>query len=122
MTERILKALNHAKVKILAHPTGRLIGQREGYELDWEKIFDFCLKNKKALEISAFPKRLDLPDTLVREAVKLGVKIAIGSDAHSLTEMEMMNYGVAVARRGWAEKKDVLNTLDYGKIIKWFIE
>jgi DNA polymerase (family 10) len=110
MTKRILRALANPKVKILAHPTGRILNKREGYELDWETIFAFCLENRKILEISAFPNRLDLPDVLVQEAVKKGVKLIIGTDAHRVEEMAMMPFGVYVARRGWAEKKDIINT------------
>ena len=117
-TKRILRALAHPKVRILGHPTGRLLNKREGMEFDWEKIFAFCRKNKKYLEISAWPYRLDLPDVLVREAVKNGVKMVINSDAHSLEEMGLMEYGLSVARRGWAEAKDILNTLSYTRIIK----
>ena len=116
MTERILKGLSHPKAKILAHPTGRKIGVREGYELDWAKVFDFCRENGKVLEISAWPDRLDLPDILVREAVKTGVKMVINSDSHAVDQMNFMRYGVAVARRGWAEKKDILNTLPKEKL------
>ncbi len=116
MTQRVLKALDSPKVKIFGHPTGRLLEEREGYELDWGKIFEFCLKKKIWLEISAWPTRLDLPDTLVHEAVKLGVKLIIGSDSHHLDQMKMMKYGVAVARRGWSEKKDIINCLSYTEI------
>jgi DNA polymerase (family 10) len=116
MTKRVLKGLSHPKAKILAHPTGRKIGSREGYEFDWEAVFDFCRKNGKALEISAWPDRLDLPDTLVREAVKAGVKLVIDSDSHAADQMTFMRFGVAVARRGWAETKDVLNTLPKEKL------
>ncbi|MGB9911129.1 MAG: DNA polymerase/3'-5' exonuclease PolX [Microgenomates group bacterium] len=118
MTKRILRALAHPKVKILGHPTGRKIGKREGYELDWEKIFAFCLKYDKWLEINAWPDRLDLPDSLVREAVKNGVKMIINTDSHAFDHLYLMEYGVAVARRGWAEKKDIVNTLDCDTIIK----
>jgi len=111
MTQRVLRALAHPKVKILGHPTGRKIGQREGYELDWEKIFDFCLKNDKFLEICSYPDRLDLPDVLVREAVKKGVKMIIDTDSHQKEHLSLIEYGVSVARRGWAEKKDIINTL-----------
>ncbi len=110
-TMRVLNALGHPKVKIFAHPTGRKINEREGVELDWEKIFDFCLKNNKWIEINADPMRLDLPDTLVRDAVKLGVKLTLGTDTHSIDMMDNMKYGVNVARRGWAEKKDMINCL-----------
>jgi len=119
MTARVLRALSFPKVRILGHPTGRKLGQREGYELDWEKIFAFCLKKKIALEINAQPERLDLPDALVREAVKRGVKMVINSDSHAVEQMKLMKYGLFVAQRGWAEKQDIINTLTYGKITKW---
>lgn len=118
MTKRVLAGLSVGKVKILAHPTGRLLNKREGYELDWEKIFDFCLKHKKWLEISAYPLRLDLPDSLVREAIKSGVKIVINTDAHALEQMDLMEFGVSVARRGWAKKNDIINTLGYDRMKK----
>lgn len=111
MTRRVLNALSFPNVKIFAHPTGRKINEREGVELDWEKVFDFCLKNNKWIEINADPMRLDLPDTLVRDAVKLGIKLTMGTDTHSIDMMDNMKYGVNVARRGWAEKKDVINCL-----------
>ncbi len=119
MTKRVLKGLSyHKKVKILGHPTGRLLGKREGYELDWEKIFSFCKNQQKWLEINAWPARLDLPDSLVREAIKKGVKIVINTDAHAVEEMDLMPFGVSVARRGWAERGDIINTLSFGKIKK----
>ena len=110
MTNRIIKGLSHPKAKILGHPTGRLLNEREGYEIDWEKLFTFCLKNGKILEINSFPQRLDLPDSLVFEAVKRGVKLVINSDAHALKEMDFLTYGVDVARRGWAKSSDIINT------------
>lgn len=110
MTERVLNALSHPNVKVFAHPTGRKINEREGVELDWPKIFDFCLKNDKWIEINADPMRLDLPDSLVRDAVKLGVKLTLGTDTHSIDMMDNMKYGVYVARRGWSEVKDIINT------------
>lgn len=115
MTKRVLAGLAHPKVKFLGHPTGRLLGKREGYELDWEQIFKFCLAHNKWLEINAYPKRLDLPDYLVREAIARGVKLIINTDAHETLEMELMKYGVSVARRGWAKKKDIINTLPWEK-------
>lgn len=116
MTKRVFEGLSPKKVKILGHPTGRLLNKREGYELNWDKIFDFCLKNDKWLEINAWPARLDLPDSLVREAVKKGVKMIINTDAHSTEEMDLMPFGVSVARRGWAEKGDIVNALNCDKI------
>ena len=111
MTERVIRALDHPNVKIFAHPTARKINEREGVELDWEKIFEFCLKNNKWVEINADPMRLDLPDVLVRDAVKLGVKLTLGTDTHEVSMMDNMKYGVNIARRGWAEKKNVINCL-----------
>lgn len=120
MTKRVLKGLSHPKAKILAHPTGRLLNQRNGYDLEWDKIFAFCAQNNKALEINAWPLRLDLPDLLVREAVKKGVKLMIDTDSHEVSQMEMMQYGVSVARRGWATKRDILNSFDYNELSEWF--
>lgn len=119
MTKRVLSGLSHPKAKILCHPTGRLLNSRPGYELDFEKIFDFCKKNNKALEINGWPTRLDLPDTLVREAVKNGVKMVINTDSHQVSQMDLMRYGVSVGRRGWAQKSDILNALPYNMFIKW---
>ena len=119
MTERILKGLSHPKAKILAHPTGRLINQRPSYEADWTKIFEFSAKSNKALEINSWPTRLDLPDTLVRQAKEAGVKFVINTDSHETSHMDNMFYGVSVARRGWCEKKDVLNTLPAKEFLAW---
>lgn len=109
-TKRVLSALAHPKVKIFAHPTGRLLNKREGVNLDWDKIFDFVLKNNKWIEINADPHRLDLPDVLVKDAVNLGVKLTLGTDSHHEEGLLNMKYGVFVARRGWASKKDIMNT------------
>lgn len=111
MTNRIINALSHPKVKIFAHPTGRKINEREGVEINWEKVFAFCLEHNKWIEINADPMRLDLPDSLVRDAVKLGIKLTLGTDTHSINMMDNMKYGINVARRGWATKKDVINCL-----------
>lgn len=122
MTKRILYALSHPKVKILAHPTARKLNEREGIELDWQKIFDFCKNNNKWLEINADPMRLDLPDFLVREAVKEGVKLTLGTDSHHKDMINNMVYGVSVARRGWAEKCDIINTLSLDEFNKEVIK
>lgn len=121
MTERILSGLSYPKAKILAHPTGRLLGEREGYEVDWDKLFTFCQNKKKAVEINAFPKRLDLPDSLVRNAIKKGVKLVIDTDSHDASQMILMRYGVSVARRGWATDDDILNTMSYNKFSDWLM-
>jgi len=119
-TARVLKSLKNPKVKIFGHPTARKINEREGVDLEWEEVFEFCLKYKKWLEINSWPERLDLPDVLVRDAVKRGVKLVICTDSHAVEHMNGIRYGVSVARRGWAEKKDIINTLPYDKIIKEF--
>ncbi len=119
MTQRVIKGLSHPKAKVLAHPTGRLLNQRPGYELDWQKIFKFCKDNNKALEINAWPTRLDLSDQIIRQAVYLRVKMIINTDSHASYQMDNMKYGVAMARRGWATKDDILNTLEYNSFIKW---
>jgi DNA polymerase (family 10) len=118
MTKRLLVALENPYVHIISHPTGRLLLEREGYELDWDRVFAACKKYGKILEINAQPKRLDLPDTLVREAVRRGVKLAINTDAHHYEDMEMMRFGVSVARRGWAERGDIINTLSWPEFRK----
>jgi DNA polymerase (family 10) len=117
-TKRVLTALAHPKVKIFAHPTGRKLNEREGAELNWPEIFDFCLKNNKWIEINCDPMRLDLPDTLVREAVKLGVKLTFGTDAHHVDGMNNMLWGVSVARRGWAEAQNIVNCLTLSEFEK----
>jgi DNA polymerase (family 10) len=120
-TRRVLNALAHPAVKIFAHPTGRKLNEREGAELNWPEIFNFCLKNSKWIEINCDPMRLDLPDTLVREAVKLGVKLTFGTDAHHVDGMNNMVFGISVARRGWATPDDIINTrslLEFEKIMK----
>lgn len=122
MTDRVLKALSHPKAKILAHPTGRLINSRDGYALDWERIFEFAIKNNKALEVNSCPTRLDLTDIMVRECIKRGVKIVINTDSHDESQMEFMKYGIDVARRGWATKNDIINTADYEKIKSWMMD
>lgn len=117
MTERIIKGLSHPKAKIFAHPSGRLINQREPYEVDWSKLFNFVIQSNKILEINSWPTRLDLQDTLVMEARKMGIKFAINTDSHALGHMDNMKYGVSVARRGWCEKEDIINTWPYEKLM-----
>ena len=117
-TKRVLSALSHPKVKIFAHPTGRKLNEREGAELNWPEIFNFCLKNEKWIEINCDPMRLDLPDTLVREAVKTGVKLTFGTDAHHKDGLNNMIFGLSVARRGWATSSDIINTRSLGEFEK----
>ena len=118
MTKRILSAFKHPKVKIFAHPTGRKINHREGVEIEWPEVFEFCINENKWLEINADPMRLDLPDMKVKDAINAGVKLTLGTDAHHKDGLDNMQYGVYVARRGWAEKDDIINTLGYSKLKK----
>jgi len=120
ITKRLLLAIDSPYVKVISHPTGRLLNQRESYEADWPEIFDACRKTKTILEINAFPTRLDLYDTLVREAIKKQVKLVINTDAHQIDHMDNMAYGIAVARRGWATSADIANTLSWTDFAKLF--
>lgn len=119
MTKRLLKAITHPHVDIIGHPSGRIIGQREPYEVEWSHIFRAAAKNKTALEISAFPNRLDLRDALCKEAKTYGVKFAINTDSHQIHHLNLIKFGIAVARRGWLGKEDIINSLNYKDIIKW---
>jgi DNA polymerase (family 10) len=110
MTERIVNALKNPYVDVIGHPTGRLLGKREAYEVDWNRVFDVAVEEGKFLEINAFPTRLDLPDSLVRVAKRKGVRFMINTDAHHSSHLDNMRFGAAVARRGWCEKTDIINT------------
>lgn len=118
MTERIIKAMSNDNVDIIGHPTGRMMGQREAYDLDFDKLFKAAKNTKTALEINSQPARLDLNGSLVKEAKNYGVKFAVCTDAHSMTQLNFMELGVAMARRGWCEKKDVINTLPLKDLLK----
>ncbi len=119
MTERIIKGLSHPKAKILAHPTGRLLGKRAGYEINLDKIIEFAKKNKKALEINAWPERSDLPDDLIKKVVEAGVMLTIDTDSHAKDHMDLMKYGVWQARRGFATKHDILNAKSYNEVAEF---
>jgi len=119
MTKRIVRALENPLVHLLAHPSGRLLGARDPYEVDVEELMEAAKQHGKALEINAYFERLDLDDIHCRKAKEMGIRVGIGTDAHHLDQMWMMSLGVAVARRGWLEAKDVLNTLPLREILKW---
>ncbi|MBP9814601.1 hypothetical protein KBC80_05455, partial [Candidatus Woesebacteria bacterium] len=122
VTERIIKALTtHPKVRIFGHPTGRLLGSREGVDADWQQVFDVVKARDIAMEINSYPDRLDLPDPLVFDAIKHGIRFTIDTDAHAVEHMELMRYGVSVARRGWATKRDIINTLSYNDFKSWLV-
>jgi DNA polymerase (family 10) len=116
MTARIVKAIENPWVDCIAHPTGRLIGQREPYAVDMEALLQAAAAHGVAMEINSFPDRLDLKDVHARRAKELGVKILINTDTHSADRLPMMRFGVATARRGWIEPGDVLNTLPLVKL------
>jgi DNA polymerase (family 10) len=109
-TARILKAMDNARVSVLAHPTGRMIGKREGYPLDMEAIVSRAADTGVVLEINAQPQRLDLDDAHARMAVEAGAKLSIGTDAHAPGHLDFMRHGVDQARRGWVSAADVVNT------------
>jgi DNA polymerase (family 10) len=111
MTERLIHAVGNEDVDILAHPTGRKIGERPAYEADWDHVFRVAAEHATAMEINANPIRLDLSAELVRRAIGVGVKLAIGTDAHAPEHFDFLEFGVLTARRGWATKGDVLNAL-----------
>jgi DNA polymerase (family 10) len=118
MTERIIRAMKNPHVDILFHPTGRLIQSRPAYEVDMEKVIRAAKETKTALEITSFFNRLDLKDEYVRMAKDAGVKIAINSDAHSVSHFQYLELGIAQARRGWLERKDVINAWPMEKMLK----
>jgi DNA polymerase (family 10) len=109
-TARIVQAIAHPAVDCLFHPTCRLIGKREGIDVDMEEILAAAKKYRVALEINAFPDRSDLRDIHVRAAIRAGVMLVINSDAHAPEHLRYLPLGEAIARRGWAEKKHILNT------------
>ncbi|MCD6547682.1 MAG: DNA polymerase/3'-5' exonuclease PolX [Nanoarchaeota archaeon] len=117
-TMRIIKAMENEYVDIIAHPTGRIINVREGYELDFEKIFEVAKKTKTFLEINAYPSRLDLNDINIKAAIENGVMLSIGTDSHSKDHLRFIELGVYTARRGWCQKKNIINTLSYKQLIK----
>ncbi|SFV69550.1 DNA polymerase X family [hydrothermal vent metagenome] len=117
-TKRILRALENPYVKILAHPTGRLIGEREPYKINMKQLYKGIMDNGCFLEINAQPKRLDLNDIYAKRAKEAGVRFAISTDAHNAASLDYMRYGVYQARRGWLERKDVINTLSLSALKK----
>ena len=116
ITDRMIAAIRNPYVNIIAHPTGRLISRREGYEVDIDKIMEACAETGTALEINCYYDRLDLNDIYSRKAKDMGVMIAISTDAHHLDQMWMIELGVGIARRGWLEAKNVINTLPVDKL------
>ncbi len=118
MTKRIAKAMENEHVDIIAHPFGRLINARPAYEMDFDKILEKAKETNTILEINAYPERLDLNDVNARAAIKAGVKLSIGTDAHEVNELRYYKLGIATARRGWAEKKDIINAYPLKEMIR----
>lgn len=118
ITDRVVKALQNPFVRIFAHPTGRLLGEREPYAIDLDKVLEVAKDKGIWLEINAQPQRLDLTDVWVMEAKKRGVKLAINTDAHNLQGLDLMTFGVVTARRGWLESSDVINTVSLEDLLK----
>ncbi len=117
MTDRLLAAIENPCTQIIAHPTGRLLLRRDAYAYDMEKILDAAAKYGVAMECNSYPDRLDLNDTYLRMAKNRGVKVVVSTDAHSTTHLPFLRYGVQIARRGWLEKKNVLNTLPVEELL-----
>ncbi|MCM2359199.1 MAG: DNA polymerase/3'-5' exonuclease PolX [Geobacteraceae bacterium] len=118
MTARITAAMRNPYVSIIAHPTGRLIGERDAYEVDLDEVLRVARETGTALEINAYPLRLDLSDTWARRARELGVALAINTDMHTVSQFDTLPYGISIARRGWLEKGDVLNALKLPELVK----
>ena len=117
MTRRVIAAIENPDVNMIAHPTCRLIGEREPIAIDLEAIFRAAAKHNKIMEINAMPDRLDLKDIHAHRARELGVKLAIGTDAHSVAHLGLMRFGVGAARRAWCQPQHVLNTLPLAKLL-----
>lgn len=119
MTERIIKAMENPHVDIISHPTGRLIKKREEYQIDVEKILEAARETKTALEINSYPERLDLKDVYIKRAKEEGVKMVINTDSHNPSQLHYIEYGISQARRGWAEKEDIINCWPVEKLLKF---
>jgi DNA polymerase (family 10) len=119
MTARICRALEHPHVRVLVHPTGRLLGSRDPYDVDLEQVFATAKRHGKAVEINASPERLDLADVHARRAAELGIPIAISTDTHGIAEHANLAYGIAVARRAWIGPEQVVNARPLDDLLAW---
>lgn len=118
-TKRLIRAIENPHVDIIAHPTGRIIHRRSGYEFDFDEICKAAARTKTILEANCYPDRLDLNDMNIRRAIDHGVKISFGTDSHSKMQLHYLDLGIAQARRGWATKKDVVNCLTAEELLKF---
>jgi len=119
MTERIIKAMKNPNVDIISHPTGRIIQRRDEYQIDFEKILKAAKETNTILEINSYPDRLDLNDINIKQAKEIGVKMVINTDSHNKDHMKFIELGIAQARRGWAEKEDIINCWPLEKLLKF---
>jgi DNA polymerase (family 10) len=119
VTQRLLNAIRNPHVDIIGHPTGRLIPDREGADLDMDALLKAAAESGVAMEINAHPSRLDLDDNYARRAKELGIPLSINTDAHSEGDLDVLPYGVATARRAWVEPKDVINCWPTKKLLDW---
>ena len=117
MTQRIIKAMENTNVDIISHPTGRILKRRDEYEVDFDEILKAAKKTNTILEINSSPERLDLKDIYIKKAREAGVKMVINTDAHHKDHLRFMEYGISQARRGWAEKKDIINCWPVEKML-----
>jgi len=120
MTKRLITAIKNTNIDIISHPTGRLINRREEYQIDFDRVLKAAKDTGTILEINSSPDRLDLKEIYIRRAKEVGVKMIINTDAHRVEQLDLINYGVSQARRGWAERKDIINTQSVEKLIKFF--
>jgi len=120
MTERIINAMKNPNVDIISHPTGRILKRRDEYQIDFDKILRAAKEYHVILEINAWPERLDLNDQNIRRAKGEGVKMVINTDSHHKDHLRFMEFGIAQARRGWAEKEDIINCWPLEKLLKYF--
>ena len=118
MTSRLLKAIENPHVSVIGHPTGRLLLRRDAYQFDVEAVLKSAAKHRVAMELNAYPDRLDLCDVHLRMAKQLGVKIVINTDSHHTSHLDKIRYGILQARRAWLTKNDVLNTLPAAEFAK----
>ncbi|HEX2663484.1 MAG TPA: DNA polymerase/3'-5' exonuclease PolX [Candidatus Acidoferrum sp.] len=117
MTERLLAAIENPYTQIIAHPTGRLLLRRDPFDYDMETVLDACAKHTVAMECNSYPDRLDLKDVYLRMCKERGVKVVISTDAHTTSNLSFIRYGVTMARRGWLERKNVINSLPCGEFL-----
>jgi DNA polymerase (family 10) len=120
MTQRIITAMKNPNVDIISHPTGRLLQKRDEYLIDFDRILEAAKEHDVVLEINSSPERLDLNDVNVRRAKEAGVKMIINTDSHHKSQLKLIEFGIAQARRGWASKEDIINTQPVENILKYF--